>query len=54
MDVRKSVADPAFDANTNIIGTINLLQNCIKTGVKKFMFASTGGAVYGEQELLPC
>ena len=53
MDVRRSVADPAFDANTNILGTINLLQNCIKTGVKKFMFASTGGAVYGEQEYYP-
>ena len=53
MDVRRSVADPAFDANTNIIGTVNLLQNCVKTGVKKFMFASTGGAVYGEQNYFP-
>ena len=53
MDVRKSVADPSFDANTNILGTINLLQCCIKTGVKKFMFASTGGAVYGEQSYYP-
>ena len=53
MDVRKSVADPTYDANTNIIGTINLLQHCIKTGVKKFMFASTGGAVYGEQSYYP-
>ena len=53
MDVRRSVADPAFDANTNILGTINLLQNCMKTGVKKFMFASTGGAVYGEQKYFP-
>lgn len=53
MDVRRSVADPAFDANTNIIGTINLLQNSVKMGVKKFMFASTGGAVYGEQSYFP-
>jgi len=53
MDVRRSVADPAFDANTNIIGTLNLLQNSVKTGVKKFMFASTGGAVYGEQNYFP-
>lgn len=53
MDVRKSVADPSFDATTNILGTINLLQNSIKTGVKKFMFASTGGAVYGEQINFP-
>ncbi len=53
MDVRRSVAEPAYDANTNIIGTINILQNCVKTGVKKFMFASTGGAVYGEQKYFP-
>jgi UDP-glucose 4-epimerase len=53
MDVRHSVADPAFDANTNILGTINLLQNCVKHGVKKFIFASTGGAVYGEQNYFP-
>ncbi|HKJ80443.1 MAG TPA: NAD-dependent epimerase/dehydratase family protein [Ignavibacteriaceae bacterium] len=53
MDVRRSVADPAFDANTNIIGTINLLQNCVNTGVSKFVFASTGGAVYGEQDYFP-
>lgn len=53
MDVRRSVTDPAFDATTNILGTINLLQNCVRTGVKKFMFASTGGAVYGEQNYFP-
>lgn len=53
MDVRRSVKDPAFDANTNILGTINLLQNAIKYNVKKFMFASTGGAVYGEQSYFP-
>lgn len=53
IDVRKSVADPKFDAHTNIIGTINLLENCVKTSVKKFMFASTGGAIYGEQEYFP-
>jgi UDP-glucose 4-epimerase len=53
MDVRRSVKDPEFDATTNILGTINLLQNCVKYGVKKFMFASTGGAVYGEQDYFP-
>ena len=53
MDVRKSVADPEFDAKTNILGTINLLQNSVATNVKKFMFASTGGAVYGEQNYFP-
>lgn len=53
MDVRRSVADPSFDADCNILGTINLLQNCIATGVKKIIFASTGGAVYGEQSYFP-
>ena len=53
IDVRKSVNDPIFDASINILGTINLLQSCIKTGVKKFIFASTGGAIYGEQEYFP-
>ncbi|HQI40098.1 MAG: UDP-glucose 4-epimerase [Ignavibacteriales bacterium UTCHB2] len=53
MDVRRSVRDPEFDATTNILGTINLLQNCVKYNVKKFMFASTGGAVYGEQDYYP-
>ena len=53
MDIRSSVEDPSFDARVNILGTLNLLQSSIKTGVKKFMFASTGGAVYGEQEKFP-
>jgi UDP-glucose 4-epimerase len=53
MDVRRSVSDPAFDADTNIIGTLNLLQNAAHNKVRKFMFASTGGAVYGEQEYFP-
>jgi UDP-glucose 4-epimerase len=53
MDVRRSVKDPEFDATTNILGTINLLQNCVEYKVKKFMFASTGGAIYGEQEYFP-
>ncbi|MEO8231111.1 MAG: NAD-dependent epimerase/dehydratase family protein [Ignavibacteriota bacterium] len=53
MDVRRSVKDPEFDASTNILGTINLLQNCVRYGVKKFMFASTGGAIYGEQDYFP-
>jgi UDP-glucose 4-epimerase len=53
MDVRRSVGDPIFDANINILGTINLLKNTVNTGVKKFMFASTGGAVYGEQKYFP-
>ena len=53
MDVRKSVADPIYDATVNVIGGLNLLQNCVKSGVKKFIFASTGGAIYGEQDYFP-
>lgn len=53
MDVRRSVADPIFDARINVLGTINILQNCIKYKVRKIIFASSGGAVYGEQEIFP-
>ncbi|MDW8346175.1 MAG: GDP-mannose 4,6-dehydratase [Bacteroidia bacterium] len=53
MDVRKSVEDPTFDAQVNIIGTIHLLEAALKAGTKKFIFASTGGAGYGEQEYFP-
>jgi len=53
MDVRHSVADPRYDAEVNILGTLNILQNCQKTEVKKFLFASTGGAIYGEQVAFP-
>jgi UDP-glucose 4-epimerase len=53
MDVRKSVADPIFDAQTNILGTINLLAASREAGVKKFLFVSSGGAAYGEQEIFP-
>ena len=52
-DVRLSVSNPIHDAKINILGTINILQNCIKYGVKKVVFASTGGAIYGEQEVFP-
>ncbi len=52
-DVRLSVSDPIFDAKINILGTINLLQNSVKYGIKKVVFASTGGAIYGEQDIFP-
>lgn len=52
-DVRLSVSNPIFDAKINILGTINILQNCVKYNVKKVVFASTGGAIYGEQEIFP-
>jgi UDP-glucose 4-epimerase len=53
MDVRKSVSDPSFDASVNILGALSLLENCKKYNVKKFIFASTGGAIYGEQDYFP-
>ncbi|RCK71722.1 MAG: UDP-glucose 4-epimerase [Ignavibacteriae bacterium] len=53
MDVRKSVEDPLFDASVNILGVLNLLESCKNYGVKKFIFASTGGAIYGEQDYFP-
>ena len=53
MDVRRSVADPTFDARINIIGFINLLEACKDAGVKKIIFSSSGGAVYGDREPIP-
>jgi UDP-glucose 4-epimerase len=53
MDVRRSVADPVFDARVNILGTIGLLEAARQAGVRKFLFVSSGGAVYGEQETFP-
>ncbi|MCH7497356.1 MAG: NAD-dependent epimerase/dehydratase family protein [Candidatus Marinimicrobia bacterium] len=53
MSVVRSVAEPVFDAQVNVLGTLNLLQQCVQTGVKRFMFSSTGGALYGEQETFP-
>jgi UDP-glucose 4-epimerase len=53
MDIRRSVSDPVYDASVNIVGSLNLLESCIKTQVKRFIFASSGGAVYGEQEYFP-
>ena len=53
MDVRHSVADPTFDARVNILGLINLLEASKNAGARKVIFASSGGAVYGEQETFP-
>jgi len=52
-EVPKSVADPAFDAHVNIIGGLNLLKACVDNGVKKVIFSSTGGALYGEPDIVP-
>jgi len=53
MDVRKSVADPKFDASVNVIGGLNLFECARKHQVKKIIFSSTGGAIYGEQDYFP-
>jgi len=53
MDVRRSVADPAFDADVNLVGFLNLLEAARKAGTRRVLFASTGGAIYGEQDVHP-
>ena len=53
MDVRRSVADPGFDAQVNILGTINVLQQAFNHGTRKVVFSSSGGAIYGEQDTFP-
>ena len=53
MDVRRSVENPAFDADVNILGSLNLVQAAQQGGVKQVLFASTGGAIYGEQDYFP-
>jgi UDP-glucose 4-epimerase len=53
IDVRRSVADPAFDAEINVVGTIRLLELCRELGTRRILFASTGGALYGEQDFFP-
>ncbi|MCX6159757.1 MAG: NAD-dependent epimerase/dehydratase family protein [Ignavibacteriae bacterium] len=53
IDVRTSVADPITDLRANVEGTVRLLEYAVNNNVRKFMFASSGGAVYGEQKLFP-
>jgi UDP-glucose 4-epimerase len=53
VDVRKSVADPRNDARINLDGLLNLLENCRRTGVARFLFVSSGGVVYGEPDERP-
>jgi UDP-glucose 4-epimerase len=48
IDVRKSVQDPFVDASVNILGTLRLLECCRTYGVRKFVFSSSGGVMYGE------
>ena len=53
MDVRRSVREPLFDANVNITGSLNLFEAARKAGLRRVVYASTGGAVYGEPTSLP-
>lgn len=53
MDVRRSVREPQFDAETNIIGTINVIEAGRAAGTRKFIFSSTGGAIYGDAPVIP-
>lgn len=52
-DLRRSVADPVFDAQVNVIGSLNLLEACRRAGVRRIVFASSGGALYGDTEVIP-
>ena len=52
-EVPRSVADPVYDASINIIGGLNILKACVDHGVRKFIFSSTGGALYGEPDVVP-
>ncbi|HSO26711.1 MAG TPA: NAD-dependent epimerase/dehydratase family protein, partial [Anaerolineales bacterium] len=54
MNVRVSIVRPLFDADVNILGSLNLIENAKKHNVRRFVYISTGGAVYGEPEYLPC
>jgi UDP-glucose 4-epimerase len=53
VNMRRSVEDPVFDAQVNVLGTMNVLQQAVRHGVRKVVFSSSGGAIYGEQELGP-
>ena len=53
IDVRQSVTDPIHDAHTNVLGSLGLLLSCTRHGVRKVIYASTGGAIYGEGRSLP-
>ncbi|HLT47735.1 MAG TPA: NAD-dependent epimerase/dehydratase family protein, partial [Rubricoccaceae bacterium] len=50
MDVRRSVADPVYDADVNVLGLLNLMEAGRHAGLGKVVFASTGGAIYGEPD----
>jgi UDP-glucose 4-epimerase len=53
LDVRKAVDDPAYDADINILGSLNILLHATRVGARRFIFASSGGACYGEPQQIP-
>ena len=53
IDVRKSIEDPAWDAGVNVVGTINVLDAARQAGVKRVVNTSTGGAIYGDADVMP-
>ncbi|HXC61917.1 MAG TPA: NAD-dependent epimerase/dehydratase family protein [Nitrospiria bacterium] len=53
MDLRRSVVDPIFDAQVNILGLLNILENTVRYGTRRIIFASSGGAIYGEPRSFP-
>jgi len=53
MDVRRSVADPLHDTRVNVLGTVNVLDACVRAGTPRVVFASSGGTVYGTPPKLP-
>jgi len=53
IDVRRSVADPVADTQTNVVGTVNLLHASAQHGVRRVVFASSGGAIYGDTDVIP-
>jgi UDP-glucose 4-epimerase len=53
IDVRRSVSEPLLDTRINVLGTVNLLEACVRAGVRRVVFASSGGAIYGDTQVLP-
>ena len=53
IDVRRSVAEPVLDTRINVLGTVNILEASVRAGVRRVVFASSGGALYGDTDVLP-
>ncbi len=53
IDLRKSVVDPVLDTSINVVGTVNVLHAAVQAGAERFVFASSGGATYGNVDIFP-